>query len=51
MRIDSQKGLTRWASLRNINVTIDQKIILSNINVDLNHGENILLLGWNGLRA
>ena len=48
MRIKSQKDLTIWASLRNINVYIEQKKILDNININLNYGENILILGPNG---
>ena len=35
MRIDYKKDFETWASLRNIDVFIDQKKILSNINVDL----------------
>ena len=48
MRIDSQKDLISWASFSNINVYIDQIKILSNINIDLNYGENTVLLGPNG---
>ncbi len=48
MRIGSQKDLTIWASFKNINVYIDQKQILENINLNLNYGENILILGPNG---
>ena len=48
MRIGPPKDLKSWASLKNINVYIDQKEILSNINIDLNYGENILILGPNG---
>ena len=48
MRIDSQKHSASWASLRNIDVFIDQKQILSNINIDLSYGENIAILGPNG---
>ena len=48
MMIESQKDLISWASLKNINVYIDQKKILSNININLNYGENILILGPNG---
>ena len=48
MRIDSQKELISWASLRNINVCIDQKKILSNININLYYGENTVILGPNG---
>ena len=48
MRLDSQKKLSSWADLKNINVYIDQKEVLSNINISLNYGENILVLGPNG---
>ena len=48
MRIDSQKELKEWASFRNINVYINQKKILSNINLNLNYGENTVILGPNG---
>ena len=48
MRIDSQKDLSTWASLKHIDVHIDQKIILSDINLNLNYGDNIVILGPNG---
>ena len=48
MRFDSQKKLSCWADLKNINVYIDQKEVLSNINISLYHGENTLILGPNG---
>ena len=48
MAIDSQKDSRTWASFKNINVYIDQKQILSNINIKLNYGENIVILGPNG---
>ena len=48
MGIDSQKDLKTWASFKKVNVSIDQKVILSNINTDLNYGENIVILGPNG---
>ena len=48
MRFDSQKKLKSWADLKNINVYIDQKEVLSNINISLNHNENTLILGPNG---
>ena len=48
MIIKSQKDLINWASLKNINVYFDQKKALSNININLNYGENILILGPNG---
>ena len=48
MRINSQKDLITWASFRNIDVYIDQKKILSNININLNYGENTVILGPNG---
>ena len=37
-----------WAGLKNINVYIDQNKILSDININLRYGENILILGPNG---
>ena len=37
-----------WADLKNINVYIDQIKILSDININLRYGENILILGPNG---
>ena len=43
-----QKDLIHWASFKNINVYVDQKSILSNININLNYGENTLILGPNG---
>ncbi len=48
MRNDYQKQLSCWAKFENINVYIDQKKILSNININLNHGENTVILGPNG---
>ena len=48
MRIESNNDLSSWAILRNLYVFIDNKEILSNININLNYGENILLLGPNG---
>ena len=48
MRFNSQKKLTCWADLKNINVSIDQKEVLSNITISLNQGENTLILGPNG---
>jgi len=48
MRFDSQKKLSCWADLKNINVYIDQEEVLSNINISLNQGENTLILGPNG---
>ena len=45
---NSQKDSMAWASFKNINVYIDQKKILSNINIKLNFGENIVILGPNG---
>ena len=48
MRISSRKDLKNWASFKNINVCINQKEILSKINIDLNYGENIVILGPNG---
>ncbi len=48
MGLDSLKKKTTWASFKNINVYIDKKEILSNINIKLNHGENTVILGPNG---
>ncbi len=48
MTIESQKDLISWATMKNINVYFDKKKILSNININLNYGENILILGPNG---
>ena len=45
---ESRKDLTNWASLKNINVIIDQNKILTDININLYYGENILILGPNG---
>ena len=48
MRDKSQKDLINWASLKNINVYIDQNKVLSDININLSYGQNILILGPNG---
>tara|TARA_Y100001968_G_scaffold201016_1_gene184558 strand:- start:1130 stop:1942 length:813 start_codon:yes stop_codon:yes gene_type:complete len=48
MRVESHKNIEKWASFKNINVYFDQKLILSNINLNLNWGENTLILGPNG---
>ncbi len=48
MIVDTKKVLTNWASFKNINVYFDKKEILSNININLNYGENTLILGPNG---
>ena len=48
MRVNSQKELNAWASFKNIDVYINQKKILYNINIDLNYGENTVILGPNG---
>ena len=45
---ESRKDLISWASLKSINVYIDQNKILSDININLRYGENILILGPNG---
>ncbi len=45
---DSQKYLVKWATLKNINVYIDQNKILSDININFHYGENVLILGPNG---
>ena len=48
MSIDSKNILSSWADLKNINVYIDQKKVLSNININLHYGENTVILGPNG---
>ncbi len=48
MRIVSQKNTRVWASFKNIDVYIDQKKILSDINLNLNSGDNMVILGPNG---
>jgi len=48
MGIESKNELKSWAILKNLYVYINDKEILSNINVNLNYGENILILGPNG---
>ena len=48
MKIKSKSDLISWAVLRNLNVYINDKKILSNINLNLKYGENILILGPNG---
>ena len=48
MNICTQKDILAWASFKNIDVCINQKKILSNINLNLNYGENIVILGPNG---
>ena len=48
MRNKSREDLKSWACLNNLNVYIDQNKVLSNINLNLNYGENILILGPNG---
>ena len=48
MSNESRKDGKIWANLKNINVYIDQNKILSDINLNLRYGENILILGPNG---
>ncbi len=48
MNNESLKDGITWASLKNINVYIDQNKILSDININLRYGENVLILGPNG---
>tara|TARA_Y100001968_G_scaffold308019_1_gene326351 strand:+ start:173 stop:985 length:813 start_codon:yes stop_codon:yes gene_type:complete len=48
MGFNSKKDLIEWASFKNIDVLINNKKILSNINLKLNYGENIVILGPNG---
>ena len=48
MSKENHKDEINWAILRNINVYIDQIKILSEININLRYGENILILWPNG---
>ena len=48
MSKETHKDEINWAILKNINVYIDQIKILSDININLRCGENILILGPNG---
>jgi len=48
MSIGSKKNITSWVEFRNINVYLDNKRILNNINVNIKYGENVLILGPNG---
>jgi len=48
MKERTQKDLSTWASFKNIDVCINNKKILSDININLNYGENIVILGPNG---
>ena len=48
MSVDAKNILSSWADLKNINVYIDQKKVLSNININLHYGENTVILGPNG---
>ena len=48
MVFDSKNDLKSWADLKNINVYINKKKILSDINIKLNYGENTVILGPNG---
>ena len=48
MSKETRKDEINWAILKNINVYIDQIKILSDININLRYGENILILGPNG---
>ena len=48
MSKETHKDEINWAILKNINVYIDQIKILSDININLRYGENILILGPNG---
>ncbi|AIQ96992.1 ABC transporter ATP-binding protein [Prochlorococcus sp. MIT 0801] len=45
---ESRTDEINWASLKNLNVYVDQNKILSNININLRYGENIVILGPNG---
>tara|TARA_Y100001968_G_C19425572_1_gene754142 strand:+ start:715 stop:1527 length:813 start_codon:yes stop_codon:yes gene_type:complete len=44
----SKRNVRAWAEFRNLKVKIDQRLILSNINIKMNFGENILIIGPNG---
>ena len=46
--IRSKSQLNSWAQFKNLHVNIDNKKILSNINININFGENVLILGPNG---
>ena len=48
MSFDSKNILSSWADFKNVNVYIDQKKVLSNININLHYGENTVILGPNG---
>tara|TARA_Y100001968_G_scaffold328305_1_gene375200 strand:+ start:298 stop:1110 length:813 start_codon:yes stop_codon:yes gene_type:complete len=48
MKITLSSELRPWAQLENIQVIINQNKILSNININLYFGDNILILGPNG---
>ena len=48
MELSIKKDSNAWAQLENLDVKIGQKKILSDINLNLNFGENILILGPNG---
>ncbi len=48
MKIDPRGDSRTWASLQNINVYIDEKKILSNLNINFKYGENTLIMGPNG---
>ena len=48
MIIEPLQNQIEWASLKNIDVFIHEKKILSNLNINLNYGEITLILGPNG---
>ena len=48
MELSIKKELSAWAQLENLDVKINKKKILSEINLNFNFGENILILGPNG---
>ena len=48
MRIESNNDMKTWACFKNLTVCIDEKEILSDISINLNYGENTLILGPNG---
>ena len=43
MRIESREDLKTWASFKNISVYLDQKKILSNININIFIIDNIIV--------
>ena len=48
MRIYSREDIRTWASFKNINLYINEKKILSDLNINFNYGENTVIMGPNG---